>query len=186
MKKNINTNNKANEVFRKKSNKSIICNSDTFCTLNFKQRGFDVVEDKYRKNPTAIIQLPVRGTASSAGYDFYSPVSVVIAPHEQVTIWTDICSYMQNGEVLILDVRSSTGINKGLMLANTIGVIDKDYYHNIKNNGNIGVCLRNNTNEPVLIEADERIAQGIFIPFLIADDDNATGVRLGGVGSTGK
>ena len=91
---------------------------------------------------------------------------------------------MQVGEVLILDVRSSIGINKNLMLSNTIGVVDQDYYSNPKNDGNIGICLYNKSDEIVSLDAGERIAQGIFLPFLEADNGNTENERNGGIGST--
>lgn len=109
--------------------------------IEMKQRGFEVVENG--KHQDLVIALPLRGTKTSAGYDFYTPVDVTIPPQAKVLIWTDVKSYMMEGEVLLLDVRSSTGIKQDLMLANTIGVIDEDYYNNSGNEGNIGICLRN-------------------------------------------
>lgn len=150
-----------------------------------KIRGFEVVQDEFRKHPRTI-KLPTRATKTSAGYDFYSPVKVTIQPKSKELIWTDIKAYMQEGEVLILDVRSSIGIKKGLMLANTIGIVDHDYYQNPKNDGNIGICLYNMSNEPVHIEQFERIAQGIFISFLVSDNGNTNEERQGGIGSSGQ
>jgi dUTP pyrophosphatase len=150
-----------------------------------KIRGFEPVSDSFKKHDAPII-LPQRGTKTSAGYDFATPINVNIAPHQQFTVWTDVKAYMQEGEVLILDIRSSIGINKNLMLANTIGIIDSDYYSNIKNDGNIGICLYNNSNYTITLEAGERIAQGIFLPFLEADNGNTNNERVGGIGSTGK
>lgn len=150
-----------------------------------KIRGFESVSDSFKKHNVPTI-LPQRGTKTSAGYDFYTLEDVDIAPHDQYTIWTDVKAYMQVGEVLIIAVRSSIGINKNLMLANTIGVIDQDYYSNPKNDGNIGICLYNNSNDTVILNAGERIAQGIFLPFLEADNGNTDNERDGGMGSTNK
>lgn len=150
-----------------------------------KIRGFEVVRDEFRKNKDVKIKLPQRATKFSAGYDFYSPVSVVISPHESVLIWTDVKAYMLPDEVLLLDVRSSVGIKKGLMLSNTVGVIDSDYYNNDNNDGNIGISLRNMTDTFVEIEAGERIAQGIFVHYLVADEDvTILDERNGGIGSS--
>jgi len=146
-------------------------------------RGFEVVRDQFRKHQQTI-KLPTRATKNSAGYDFYSPIEIIIPPKSKELIWTDVKAYMQPGEVLLIDVRSSIGIKKGLMLANTIGIIDMDYYSNPDNDGNIGICLYNTTDQPVKIEAYERIAQGLFIPFLIADNGNTNKERIGGIGST--
>ena len=152
--------------------------------MQTKIRGFEVVSDSFRKHKDVEIKLPIRATKISAGYDFSSPISITIQPKSKEVIWTDVKSYMQEGEVLILDVRSSIGIKKGLMLANTIGVVDMDYFSNINNDGNIGICLYNMTDEPVHIEQFERIAQGIFIPFLVSDNGNTEEERKGGIGST--
>ena len=152
--------------------------------MQTKIRGFEVVSDSFRKHKDVEIKLPIRATKISAGYDFSSPISITIQPKSKEIIWTDVKSYMQEGEVLILDVRSSIGIKKGLMLANTIGVVDMDYFSNINNDGNIGICLYNMTDKPVYIEQFERIAQGIFIPFLVSDNGNTEEERKGGIGST--
>ena len=70
--------------------------------------------------------------------------------------------------------------------AHSVGVIDGDYYGNPANEGHIFAQMKNITDETVVIEAGERIVQGVFMPFLVADGDEADGVRTGGFGSTGK
>ena len=90
---------------------------------------------------------------------------------------------MKNNEFLMLDVRSSLGGK--FMLANTIGIIDSDYYGNPDNDGNIGIFLKNISNETQTIKKDDRVAQGIFLKYLIADNDNfISKIRKGGHGST--
>ena len=150
-----------------------------------KTRGFEVVKDEFRKTKGEI-KLPHRSTAFSAGHDFYLPEDVTIPAHgASEAIPTDVKAYMKDGEVLMLYVRSSIGIKKGLVLANGTGIIDKDYYSNESNDGNICLALRNETDHDITLKAGERIMQGVFIPYLIADDDNTTETRTGGVGSTG-
>ena len=149
-----------------------------------RNRGFEVVNEGSKKNKGIDITLPTRGTQYSAGYDFYSPIDIEIQPHDKVCIWSDVKAYMQEGEVLLLYVRSSIGIKKGLRLSNGTGVIDSDYYSNPDNDGNIGLSLCNYTNEVVKIEKGERICQGVFIPFLVADNGNTYNSRTGGIGST--
>lgn len=150
-----------------------------------KLRGFEVVKDEMRKTKGEI-KLPTRATAHSAGYDFYLPCNVCIEPHSSTGIIpTDIKAYMQEGEVLMLYVRSSIGIKKGLVLSNGTGVVDKDYFSNPDNDGNIGISLRNETDETVVLYKGERIMQGVFVNYLVADDDEATGERNGGFGSSG-
>ena len=93
---------------------------------------------------------------------------------------------MQEGEVLYLFDRSSNPRKRGIVLSNSVGVIDKDYYGNPDNDGNIHAQFTNITNETVVIEAGTAMMQGVFMPFLIADGDEATGQRVGGFGSTDK
>ncbi|MFX3820795.1 dUTP diphosphatase, partial [Streptococcus suis] len=52
--------------------------------------------------------------------------------------------------------------------------------------GHIFAQMKNITDEPVVLEVGERIVQGVFMPFLVVDGDEADGVRTGGFGSTGK
>ncbi|HEY8889827.1 MAG TPA: dUTP diphosphatase [Clostridium sp.] len=148
-------------------------------------RGFELVSVDKRLDVAPAI-MPKRGTKTSAGYDFATPVKFKIASHGKVTIWTDIKAYMQEGEVLTLHIRSSIGTKKGLRLANITGIVDSDYYNNPDNDGNIGLTFYNDSNDAVTIEAGERVAQGIFLPFLIADNGNTDNERIGGFGSTGK
>jgi dUTP diphosphatase len=147
-------------------------------------RGFEVISDEHRKFPEENIILPTRGSKNSAGYDIYSNEDVSIEPGEKKVFWTDVKTYMQDGEVLKVYVRSSIGIKKGLVLSNGTGIIDADYFSNPTNDGNIGVCLRNLTNETQTIEKEERIAQGIFVEYLVADMGNTDKERSGGIGST--
>ena len=150
-----------------------------------KIRGFEPVVEKHKKNSVPAI-LPIRGSRDSAGYDFASPVEFKVKPYDKALIWTDVKAYMQENEVLKLYPRSSLGIKKGLTLANTVGIVDRDYHSNESNDGNIGICLYNNTGEEVFISAGERIAQGIFTPFLVSDNGNTEDDRVGGIGSTNK
>ena len=92
---------------------------------------------------------------------------------------------MQEDEVLQLHIRSSIG-KRGIILSNCTGIIDSDYYSNPSNDGNICIMLRNMTDEIVELMGGEKIMQGIFTKYLIADNDNATEQRVGGIGSTGK
>lgn len=148
-------------------------------------RGFECVVEEHRKGTMDYI-LPVRATSRSCGYDISSPITVTIEPHSSVLVWTNIKSYMAEDEVLQLYVRSSVGIKKGLMLKNTVGIVDSDYYGNSNNDGNIGIALYNTGDEAVVIEKGERLVQGIFMKYLIADNDVCLkSERTGGIGSSG-
>lgn len=154
---------------------------------NVKCRGFEVVSDEFRKHPNVDIQKPKRGSFKSAGYDICTPIDIIIPPYGiSDAIQTDIKAYMLDDEVLKIVPRSSIGFKKGLMLINTVGVIDSDYYNNKDNDGNIGFKLKNLTDKEVHIQAGERIMQGIFTKYLITDDDNCNDERTGGIGSTGE
>ena len=148
-------------------------------------RGFELVSQDNRKDSSHAI-MPLRGTKTSAGYDISTPVTVTIPAHKKQLIWSNIKAYMQENEVLTLHIRSSIGIKKGLRLANTVGIIDQDYYNNPSNEGNIGICLINDTDADIMLEEGERICQAIFIPFLVSDNCNSDEERIGGIGSTNK
>ena len=151
-----------------------------------KIRGFEPVVEEMRKGTMDYI-LPTRGTSRSAGYDLASPIDVIIEPHSSVLIWTNIKAFMQDNEVLQLHVRSSVGIKKSLMLKNTTGIIDADYYGNESNDGNIGLALYNTGDEAVVIQKGDRLVQGIFIKYLTVDNDSyINDERTGGIGSSGK
>lgn len=98
---------------------------------------------------------------------------------------TGIKVQMNEDEVLKIFSRSSLATKKNIQLANSTSIIDADYYNNEKNEGHIYVPLINLGNIPIFIKKGERIAQGIFEKYLVTDNDNATGKREGGLGSTG-
>lgn len=131
------------------------------------------------------VKEPKRATAGSAGYDVFSPFNFTLEPGEDVKFPTGIKSYMQHGEVLKAYPRSGLGFKHYLRLANTIGVVDEDYYNNVTNEGHIWIKLRNEGTTPVKINAGEAVCQFIFMPFLLADGDSFEGEeRTGGFGST--
>lgn len=150
-------------------------------------RYFELVKENCKVNKNTNIDLPRRATRGSAGYDISSPIAFSLKPKESILIWTDIKAYMMPDEVLKIYVRSSLG-NKGLFLANTVGIIDSTYYGNPSNDGNIGLKIINIGNDILNIKQGERIAQGIFQKYLVVDGDCDDDLpdRIGGYGSTGK
>lgn len=135
---------------------------------------------KFRRlNQCIETELPRRATKYSAGYDFYAAVSAEIKPGEKYVIPTNTAVEMDEDDVLLIFPRSSYAIKFGLDLVNSVGVIDADY------KDQIFICYRNTGDEPFFIKRGDRIAQGVFVKFLKTDDDNASGERNGGVGSTG-
>ncbi len=177
-----------------------------------KKRGFEHVENQ--KNTGKLCSsLPLRGSKTSAGYDFYATDDIILRPGEKAEFVTDIKAYMCSGEMLMLVVRSSSGMKNDLMMANTLGIIDSDFYNNPDNEGNIRIVLRNLRPEirltgykeitvngekvtvpqiedlreknTVRIKAGERVVQGIFLPVLESDNCNSEARRVGGTGSSG-
>ena len=136
-------------------------------------------------NPYDEIALPRRGTAGSAGYDFYSPLDFTLEPGQIIKIPTGIRAKMDDGWVLMLYPRSGQGFKYRLQLYNTVGVIDSDYF-GANNEGHIHIKLVNaNTEGKVLqVKKGEAFAQGIFLPFGLTVDDEASQKRTGGFGST--
>ena len=149
-----------------------------------KIRGFEIAKGFEDKN----INLPVRKTKFSAGYDVEAAEDVIIPSFKKgnkpTLIKTGLKAYMGPDEVLILANRSSNPGKKGLILANSIGVVDSDYYENPDNDGHIMFAYYNIKEEDIEIKKGERIGQAIFQKFLVADDDEAIGARSGGFGST--
>lgn len=176
-----------------------------------KVRGFEVVRGKEGDG----INLPKRQTKNSAGYDFEAAEDTIIpsiwkliakrliAKVDPFTsdeakssydenaikptlVRTGVKAYMQEDEALFLYNRSSNPIKRFLLLSNGVGVVDSDYYNNPDNDGEIMFQFINFGLRPVIIKKGERIGQGVFKKFLKADNDNATGERKGGHGSTHK
>ena len=149
-----------------------------------KIRGFGVAKGFEDKE----INLPVRKTKFSAGYDIEAAEEVVVPSFKKgmnpTLIKTGIKAYMQDDEVLMLYNRSSNPKKKGLILANRVGVIDKDYYGNQDNDGHIMFAFYNVKDEDITIKKGEAIGQAVFQKYLVTDDDSAEGERIGGFGST--
>lgn len=133
------------------------------------------------------IKLPRRATTGSAGYDFFTPVSIELKPNETVKIPTGIRADMAEDWVLKLYPRSGLGFKYRLQLNNTVGIIDSDYFYS-DNEGHIFAKITNDSNEgrTVELKAGEGFMQGIFIQYGITVDDEVTEIRNGGFGSTTK
>ena len=127
--------------------------------------------------------LPKRATAHSIAYDIYSPEDFTVKPGEKYMLCTNIKAQFNTDEALLINVRSSMG-KKNIMLANTQGWIESDYYNNPDNEGNIGLMFYNYGTEEWKVQKNDRVAQVMFIKYLVTDDDIAEGIRQGGFGST--
>jgi len=151
-----------------------------------KVRGFEIAKGWEDKE----INLPIRKTKYSAGYDIEAAEDVIIPSFKKGTnptlVKTGLKAYMQDDEMLLLYNRSSNPKKKGLILANSVGVVDKDYYGNPDNDGHIMFAFYNIKEEDVVIKKGEAIGQAIFQKFFVVDGDEAEGERVGGFGSTRK
>ena len=149
-----------------------------------KLRGFEIAKGFEDQQ----INLPVRKTKYSAGYDIEAAEEVVIPSFKKgmkpTLVKTGLKAYMQEDEVMMLYNRSSNPKKKGLIMANSVGVIDKDYYGNPDNDGHFMFAFYNIKEEDITIQKGEAIGQAIFQKYFITDDDVAQGERVGGFGST--
>lgn len=154
-----------------------------FSKVSFEQfdnsYDLDDVRERYDE-----ITLPKRATTGSAGYDICTPVDVVLMPGESCVVPTGIHCEMDEEIVMFVFPRSSAGIKKKMVLLNTVGVIDSDYFH-ADNEGHIFVAIKNTGTDIITFKAGERFAQAVFVPFFIGEDDEVSTVRSGGIGSTG-
>ena len=131
------------------------------------------------------IALPVRATSGSAGYDYFAPCDIVLEAGQTLKLPTGIRCYIEQGWMLANFPKSGLGFKYRLQLDNTVGIIDSDYYYS-DNEGHIFAKITNDSNcaRTLRVDAGKAFMQGVFIPYGVTVDDNATGVRNGGFGST--
>lgn len=150
-----------------------------------KQRGFEIAKGWEDKG----INLPVRKTKNSAGYDVEAAEEMVIPPYKPgqkpTLIPTGLKAYCMEDEWYMLANRSS-GPKKGFVMANSIGIIDSDYYENESNDGHFYFQYYNFGTQDLIVKKGDVIGQVIFQKYLLADNDIAEGTRTGGFGSTDK
>lgn len=149
-------------------------------------RGFEVIETYKDKN----INLPIRKTKNSAGYDTEAAEDTLIPPFKPgikpTLIKTGIKAYCEDDEWIMVANRSSNPSKKHLVLANGVGIVDADYYNNEDNEGHIMFSYFNMSDKDVIIKKGEVIGQLVFMKYLTSDNDKAKGKRKGGFGSTSK
>ena len=155
-------------------------------------RKFEKISfDQFKKDIKDDINLynnyikPKRNTKYSAGYDFYAIEDYIIKPNESLIIPTGIKVSMNKDELLMIVVRSSTGFKYNVRMCNQVGIIESDYYNNITNEGHMFIKLHNHGEKDYILKKDEKFAQGIFMKFLITDEEEEISAeRIGGLGST--
>ena len=160
------------------------------------------------------LPLPVRKTAQSAGYDFVVAEDIIIPPYKELVermdayrpvitpgleeaaaaikaanakiplVSTGMKCQLEDGTYLELSVRSSCPLKHWLVLGNSVGIIDLDYYNNPDNEGEIFFQIINLAPFAIKLKRGDAIGQGIIKPYLTVEGDKADGIRLGGFGST--
>ena len=163
--------------------------------------------EKVSKFAEVDINLPVRKTADSAGYDmevaedviipsFYSHFAKMRDEYGPYAVFnlndlaaitlvsTGMKCQLDSGTYLELSVRSSCPLKYWLIMGNSVGIIDADYYNNPDNEGEIFFQMINLSPYDIQLHKGDIIGQGIIKPYLTTEDDNASGQRTGGFGST--
>lgn len=131
-------------------------------------------------------KMPTYGSPYSAGADLYACIDeeITILPNETVLIKTGLAMELDLGYVALIYARSGLATKRGLAPANKVGVIDCDY------RGEIMVALHNHSTAPQTVAKDERIAQMVITPYILAEFEEAEKLSDtlrgdGGFGSTG-
>lgn len=163
-----------------------------FKKISFKQFKKDVndtsiyrvIDDNYFIELYEDIVIPKRSTDGSAGHDICIPFDINLLPNDTLKVPTGIRCEMKKEWVMLIFPRSSMGIKKGLRILNTIPVIDSDYAY-ADNEGHIFICIKNESNKVMKLKKGDKIVQGVFVPFGVADNKEINCKRTGGIGSTG-
>ena len=171
--------------------------------------------EKVSKFANVDINLPVRKTADSAGYDMEVAEDIIIPSFQSLfvkmekefgpyalfdindvaaitkrlgtkptLVSTGMKCKLDPGTYLELSVRSSCPLKYWLIMGNSVGIIDADYYNNPDNEGEIFFQMINLSPYDIQLHKGDIIGQGIIKPYLTTEDDNASGQRMGGFGST--
>ena len=155
-----------------------------FERISFEQFKKDIKDDKELYES---IKLPQRSTKRSAGYDIRSMEHKIIKPGQAENFKTGLKVFMQEDEVLYIYSRSSFGYKYNVCLMNNVGVIDSDFYNNPDNEGHFQIRLVNFGDKDFEVNIGDRIAQGVFMKYLVVDNEKEiNNTRTGGIGSTDK
>lgn len=141
------------------------------------------------KKITDSIPLPQYATDGSAAIDLRACIESdrTIQPKEKILIPTGIAIHIRDSNVagMVLP-RSGLGHKQGLILGNSVGLIDSDYQ------GELFVSMQNTGESAYIIEVGERIAQMTFVNIVNVVLDEVKEFRSvsergeGGFGSSGK
>ena len=151
----------------------------------FEKVRFETFSANGTKETYESIKLPKRATTKSAGYDFFAPTALTLAPKQTVTVATGVRALMPDNWCLMIFPRSGLGFKYKLRLNNTVGIIDADYSDS-DNEGHIFIRMTNESDTTLEIPQGSAFAQGIFVQYFLTEDDDTTATRNGGMGSTDK
>ncbi len=149
-----------------------------------KTRGFEIVKGYEDKD----IHIPIRKTKYAAGYDVEAAEDTTIPVYtpgmKPTLIPTGLKAYCEPDEFIML-VNRSSGPKKGFLMANSIGIVDHDYYGNEGNDGHFYFQYFNCSDHEIIVHKGDIIGQVIFQKYLTIDNDVAlNNIRKGGFGST--
>ena len=131
-----------------------------------------------------LLSLPEYKTAGAVAFDFASRVDMLIEPRSVAYIPLNIVLEPPEGHMVLLVARSSLH-KQGLMLANGVGIVDRDFSGN---EDEYHAAVYNFTEEPVHISRGDRVAQGVFKSYEKAEwyeVDDLENKSRGGFGTTG-
>lgn len=132
-------------------------------------------------------KIPAFATSGAAGVDLVAvlPERLEIKPGQTAFVPTGLAMAIPSGLFGMIVARSGIACKRGLAPANKVGIIDSDY------RGEIMVALHNHGTESQYVDAGERIAQMLFVPYVqptltVVDELDETARGAGGFGSTGR
>lgn len=161
------------------------------CAATASSAGYDLaaVEDivipSYHKSIRDLISFSVKEQVPVKPLNLRDVASLTETTGIRPTlISTGLKCQLEKGTYLKLVMRSSTPLKYWLVMANSEGIIDADYYNNTSNEGEIFLQVINFSPFDIQIKKGDKIAQGIIVPYLTLTEDNRQGERKGGFGST--
>lgn len=128
--------------------------------------------------------IPQFATAESAGFDFHALESCLLKADSHALIRTGLCMQIDKGYEIQVRSRSGLALKHKIMVLNSPGTIDSDY------RGELQIILANFSTQDFVINAGDRIAQGVVsalpqVNIIEVAEVNETERNTNGFGSTG-
>ena len=133
-------------------------------------------------------KLPEYATDGAAGIDLRACIdnAIILRPKNTALINTGLAIHLEDKNIAAMILpRSGLGHKHGIIMGNSVGLIDSDYQ------GEILISCWNRSESEFTINPGERIAQLIIVPiiqakFEIVDNFTPSARHAGGFGHTGK